>query len=119
MDNYTCFADYVMKTPAEFATLGEDQQSQQWAILADSGYLGPETNTLGVRVLALRKPTQLTPTEREAQASLARTRVPVKAAFGRIKKMWGIFCTPCRWEQAHFDCTFDFSLLLMNELLQR
>jgi hypothetical protein len=117
--NYEPFVRYLAKTPEELQALAEDTDNDKLAILADSGYIGPATNTPGVRLIALKKPSQLTVAERDAQASLARARVPVEAAFGRVKKMFGIFSTPYRWEQIHFDMTFDLALLLMNEQIQR
>jgi hypothetical protein len=113
-DNFAPFVEYLVKTEAERRELPEDTH-ESWAILGDSGNTGPDTNTPGLRVIALRKPSQLQPSEREDQAALARTRVPVEAAFGRVKKKSLESSAHRTAGSKHFDMTFDLALLLMNE----
>ena len=50
-EKYTTYLPYLVKTAEEFRILEGDQEHQSWAILLDKGYIGPESDTQGLRKL--------------------------------------------------------------------
>lgn len=57
--NYLSYCPYLLKTPEERATLSSDRQESRWAILLDSGYIGPDNDHPELRKITLRKPTTI------------------------------------------------------------
>lgn len=118
-DNYTAYVPYLFKSPLEQASLPGDHHDA-WALLLDSGYVGPEGDTPHLRRIAMAKPSTLrTAEDRQRHTTQARIRVPVEQFFGRFYKLWGIFRHTYRLDHTHFDSDFDSCALLTNENLRQ
>ena len=82
------YLPYLLKTPEERVALPNDQP-RQWAMLFYSAYIGPDSDTPGLRRLFIPKNprTMIELADREVRTKL---RVPVEQFFGRLTKLWGI-----------------------------
>ena len=54
-ETYQSYLPYLLKTNDEFRDLQGDQGYQSWAILLDKGYIGPESQTPGLKKLTPTK----------------------------------------------------------------
>ena len=50
-EKYTTYLTYLVKTSEEFRSLQGDKEHQNWTVLLDKGYIGPESDTEGLRRL--------------------------------------------------------------------
>ena len=88
--------DYLVKTSEEFRSLQGDQEHQNWALLLDKGYIGPESDTKGLRRLTtIKNVNRQVDSIGNHEKSLIR--VPLQCFFGRLKKLWKILRGIYRW----------------------
>jgi len=79
----------LQKTPQEFEILVVDRNHDNWAVVADKAYLGPENDTPGIRRITPHKGRNLPPARRLENDEINRIRVPIEQFFGRQYKLWG------------------------------
>jgi hypothetical protein len=110
------YAEYLTKTTVEKNAIPSDSAQTRWAIVTDSGYIGPAQDTPTVRKEAIKKPSSLrTPAERAANVELAKIRVPVEQYFGRMKKLWKFLRRTYQNDHNAFDEHFEILMWLTNE----
>lgn len=108
---------YLIKTAYERHMSATDDR---WAVLGDSGYIGPERDTEGLSKITMDKPSMIrTITQTNANIEKARIRCPVEQFFGRSKKLWGVMREVYRWDHSHFDDDINLCILLTNEHIER
>jgi len=89
--SFSNYTDYLKKNSAEMVMMPSDAEFSNWAVLADAAYIGPQTDTPGLRKVALQKPSQLRSTTSVLEHSeLCVLRTPVERFFGRMKKLWSV-----------------------------
>jgi len=88
--SYSKLEHYLRKSDNERGIIASDN-IDKWALLADSAYLGPDSDTPGLRKVAMKKPSQLsTEADVNEHSELASLRSPVERFFGRLKKLWSV-----------------------------
>lgn len=106
-DHYKVYEEYLTKTPEERESLGPDN----WSILGDNAYQGPDSDNPGVKRIFLQKAPE---NHNEDYEELKTKRVPVECFFGRLKHLW-LMCTVYRSAHIHFNSDIDICILLTNE----
>ncbi|KAL6052755.1 hypothetical protein QOT17_018389 [Balamuthia mandrillaris] len=81
--HYAQYLEYLEKEPDEAAALATDHAVSSWAVLLDKGYVGPASDTPGLRRIALQRGRRLAPAAHAEREALKRLRVPIERWFGR------------------------------------
>lgn len=115
--NVAMYAEYLLKTPEEVHALPQDAANRFWALMADTGYIGPEADTAPIRRVTTTRRNQRVHDAR-ANEEIRRRRVPVEWFFGRLWRSWGILGDVYKWDHANFDADYDICCLLTNELIR-
>jgi hypothetical protein len=58
-ETYNVYCEYLLKTPEERNILPADTANPSWAALLDSGFIGPEVDTPGLRKITIKRPSSL------------------------------------------------------------
>jgi hypothetical protein len=116
---YPQYVEYLKKHPNEYPLLPNDD-SDSWALLADTGYAATDSPAKGKGTFGLRRITPKKnpkPWEEGRNAELCRLRVYVECFFGRAQQLWQICAHRYRWSHKFFDTDIDNAFLLTNEII--
>ena len=94
--------------------LDSDMHSRFWAVLADKGYIGPETDTPDFRRVTPIKKNRLSIVDQAFNEEQRKARVPIECFFGRVMKLWGVVENVYRFNHKNFDMDFENACLLTN-----
>lgn len=117
-NHFAQYLEYLEKEPDESVVLATDHASSSWAALMDKGYVGPPSDTPGLRRIAIQRG-RLPPAASVEREALKRIRVPIERWFGRQQSLWHIIRGPYRWDHTHLDTDFEVCGLLTNEHIRR
>ncbi len=117
-ESFERYLPYLAKTTEESHQLRNDTAEPSWAALFDSGYVGPPTDTPGMRRIFVKKG-NLGLQEQMLNKELCTIRNPVEQFFGRVWKLWKVARGVYRWDHRHFDVDIDVCILLTNEHIKR
>lgn len=113
-ETYCSYLEYLQKTVDEHTLLLTDEPNASWAALLDRAYVGPASDTPGLRRITPKK-RAITATDTEYNMQVDHIRVPVEQFFGRMYQLWAVLRNVYRWDHSNFDTDFDLAVLLTNE----
>lgn len=118
---YEKYVGYLLKSPIEKvdARLAGDIDNNSWSMIMDKGYIGPATDTPGLRRIMPAKGPNISAEQRRDNEEISRVRVHVECFFGRLKKMWAIATKRYKYDHSHFDDDIDLCILLTNESIEK
>ena len=125
-NDYTIFQEtcdelkpYLRKRPSETndPALYRDRRHVTWVVVADKAYLGPDTDTPGVRRIVPKRSNMrgFNPIENR---EICAVRVVVEQFFGRLKMNWTLFNNRYRGHHGKVDILFPVACLLTNYHLE-
>lgn len=117
-EGYDKYLSYLLKTPEETTQLPLDSTIRCWAALFDNGYVGPVTDTPGLRRVVVPRASHV-PSQQAIREELIRLRCPVERFFGRLCQLWRICRGRYQWAHERFDSDIDICILLTNEHIKR
>ncbi|OAF66723.1 hypothetical protein A3Q56_05543 [Intoshia linei] len=114
--NFKSYLGYLKKLSIEET---DEESDTRWGMILDSGYMGPDSDTLGLRKYVMNRPSLIEPVDVESHKELASIRGCVERFFGRLKISFSIFSLTYRYDISHFNVDFDICVLLTNEIISR
>jgi len=103
-----------LKSPEEKRLISTDRQNEKWSLVADKGYVGPYTDTPGLRKITPHKPAKLEAQKIENE-EIKRIRIWVECFFGRMHMVYPFVRRPYPFSLLNFDSDIDNIILLTNE----
>lgn len=110
---YQQLVPYLQKQEQEKQLIATDR-NELWAVLGDSGYSGPDSDTTGLRRIFIKRP-EVVEEDRVSNHEKAKIRVKIEQFFGRQEKLWTLTAKTYRNSHKTLDADFDISILLTNE----
>ncbi|OAF70687.1 hypothetical protein A3Q56_01534 [Intoshia linei] len=80
--NFKSYLGYLKKLLIEET---DEESDMRWGMILDSGYMGPDSDTLGLRKYVMNRPSLIEPVDVESHKELASIRGCVERFFGRLK----------------------------------
>ncbi|HSN67109.1 MAG TPA: transposase family protein [Fusibacter sp.] len=112
---YLNYVDYLRKRPGESDRIHDPNPNEpNWATVNDKAYIGPATDTPGVRRITPTK-NPLTLAQRQANQQVNEDRTPIEQFFGRLCKKFPVYRNTYRYDHKNFDVDFQIACFLVNE----
>ncbi|OAF69009.1 hypothetical protein A3Q56_03211 [Intoshia linei] len=107
--NFKSYLGYLKKLPIEET---DEKSDTRWGMILDSGYMGPDSDTLGLRKYVMNRPPLIKPVDVESQKELTSIR-------GCVEKFYLVYFLKPIVDISHFNVDFDICVLLTNEIISR
>ncbi|KAH3743253.1 hypothetical protein Pelo_15358 [Pelomyxa schiedti] len=91
-------------------------QQPTWAVLLDSGYVGPEP--YGLNKVVIPKPSSRTTFSSQDVSDLKKKRVIVECFFGRMTVLWRCLLSPYLFDKAYLDMDVENMIMLTNSHIE-